>query len=61
MVEGILFFRGCLLYEADALLDATDFTNLQLVSSQSDCQFILSTYLLSRQPTRKGSSVGYDG
>ena len=29
--------------------------------SQSDCQFILSTYLLSRQSTRKGSSVGHDG
>jgi hypothetical protein len=29
--------------------------------SQSDSQFILSTYLLSRQPTRKSSSVGHDG
>jgi hypothetical protein len=29
--------------------------------SQSDGQFILSTYLLSRQPTHKSSSVGHDG
>ena len=29
--------------------------------SQSDCQFILSSYLLSRQSARKSSSVGHDG
>lgn len=46
---------GVFKFEASAIEIATCFI------SQSDCQFILSTYLLSRQSTRKGSSVGHDG